>query len=673
MQTVNHNRYWTDVLADLQDISWTQIISILMNTNHGFSNYEKCRKRNHTQVRQDTFLDEKVKDFAEKCTENAKKAEIVLDEMCHLLAIQTTPTRKLKWAGAFFMKCITRIYSSIYVNTHLLPVAQDSTGTGLELFKTQFLKLSNKMPVVILPTHRSYMDFLFITYVMFINELPLPIVAAGDNFKALGVTLTNYLKATGAFLVRRNANNKRDIDASDYYDILRAYVHSVVEGGENPIEFFMEGTRTRLGQVLRPKTGLLSMVVDMYLEGMVDDICILPVAINYQRPIEEQLYIGEMTPQISKSKPKETAKNLISAFNKIMKRKYGKVYVRFLEPFKLSDYHRNWNQFRISSTEESGEKSATLHDLTNSLASKVCLAQANDNVLMPFNLMTYSMLHQSFLANQNTRDNYALKDTEPIIVGVSIADITRDFMIIEDLLKSTRLNFAPGWKGNLDILSEFKFDRDGIVRASDDRRTVEFDYDARTFHTFCYYGNQVMQIFLPIAISSLMNKEHLAEDKLRGLNQYKDMRRLLSREFLVDDISLEKEFVDSYECIEKGLVCKPAKDMILKHLRYFIDSYLIFLRYFKGVDVMVKSEFFQHITSQNKGHFISKDMLNNMMNLVKDFDICRSIPEDDPKSKPSTSKRREEQLEVQSIEKLIELIQKFQNVSQEICRAIIEE
>lgn len=662
-QASQHGQYWTDLLRDLEGISWSTIISILMNTDHGFSNYEKCKRRDHGQVRQDVFDDQKVRDFAASSGENARKVEAVLDEMCHLLAIQTTPTRKLKWTGALFMKCITRIYSNIYVNTHLSPMAQLEMGPdpGLEMFKSQFLKLSNKMPVVVLPTHRSYMDFLFITYVMFLNELPLPIVAAGDNFKALGSVLTNYLKATGAFLIRRNASNKRDIGANDYYDILRAYVHSVVAGGENPIEFFMEGTRTRLGQVLRPKTGLLSMVVDMYLDGMVDDICILPATINYQRPIEEQLYINEMTPQISKSKPKETAKNLIAAFDRIMKRRYGKVYVRFLEPFKLSDFHQQWSQ-RAKSTgtpdtdSASSDKSAVLHDLTNSLATKVCLAQANGNVLMPFNLITFSILARSFMSGP--RNGQLNADDMPITIEIPIQEVTQDFVVLEELLKRTVPNFEPGWRGHLDILSEFKLDRDGLFRASEDRKMIQFDYDARTFHTFSYYANQVMQILLPIAISSSAD----------SLDRYRQVRSMLAREFLIDDMSLESEYSYSAECLQKGLVCETAKNLIHKHRVYLLRSYLIFLRYLQGVEILVKGEFFHKTTSESQ-QFISKDMLNNMMNLVKDLKICRSVTEEDPKYRPSStgkSRRPEEQLEVQSKEKLADLISQFECISEQL-------
>lgn len=34
-------------------------------------------------------------------------------------------------------------------------------------------------PVILMPNHRSYVDFLAISYVLFIYDIPLPVIAAG--------------------------------------------------------------------------------------------------------------------------------------------------------------------------------------------------------------------------------------------------------------------------------------------------------------------------------------------------------------------------------------------------------------------------------------------------------------------------------------------------------------
>lgn len=592
-------------------------------------------------VRAGVYDDNRVQQYVAADETNKQKVDAILDEMCHLLSTQLCPARRIKFAGLFFIKCITRVYSSIHVNNHLLPL-NDGLIQGRDLFKKQFLLISNELPIVILPTHRSYMDFLFISYIMTHYELPLPIVATGDNFKAMGKVITDYLKSTGAFLIRRNAANKRDIEATVYHDILRAYVHSVLTGGENPIEFFMEGTRTRVGQVLRPKTGLLSMVVDAVFDKVISDVYILPVAINYQRPIEEQLYIAENTPQINGKKPKESAKNLISAFDAVMKRQYGKVYVRFLKPFKLSEYFCEWKKVTHQTpADENVARNGILFEFTNSLASKVCLAQANNNILMPFNLLTCSILSRTFL-------NYEFRVREKVL-RVPFEELIADFQSLEDLLRSTQDHFLPGWQSRLEIIDEFKLDRDGIIRASADHRYVEFNNDPLTFQTMLYYSNQTIQMLIPVAICSLLSEVP------NKWEQYKIIRTLLGREFFFNESFMDHEFNDALVALNGNVLSENTRRIIIKHLGYFIRCYLKFLHYLsEHSELFDRNLFFQHKDNKDdvtEELYISKDMLKNMMCLMRDERICETL-----KADPG------EQLKVIDLSKLNTLIAQYENV-----------
>jgi glycerol-3-phosphate O-acyltransferase len=49
------------------------------------------------------------------------------------------------------------------------------------------------------------------------------------------------------------------------------------------IEFYIEGTRSRSGKMLPPKTGMLSTVTSTFLDRKVPNINIIPLAINYER------------------------------------------------------------------------------------------------------------------------------------------------------------------------------------------------------------------------------------------------------------------------------------------------------------------------------------------------------------------------------------------------------
>ncbi len=46
-------------------------------------------------------------------------------------------------------------------------------------------------PVLILPTHRSYADFLLISYLCYTMDIPLPVIAAG-----MGIRIVLFVSAT---------------------------------------------------------------------------------------------------------------------------------------------------------------------------------------------------------------------------------------------------------------------------------------------------------------------------------------------------------------------------------------------------------------------------------------------------------------------------------------------
>ncbi|HLE16961.1 MAG TPA: 1-acyl-sn-glycerol-3-phosphate acyltransferase, partial [Syntrophales bacterium] len=114
-------------------------------------------------------------------------------------------------------------------------------------------EISRKMPFVILPCHRSHLDYLIISYILYRHGIPLPFVAAGDNmnFWPLGY----IFRQSGAFFLRRS------FQGNDLYaDVFETYVETLLREGAS-IEFFVEGGRSRTGKMLMPKYGMVSMLV----------------------------------------------------------------------------------------------------------------------------------------------------------------------------------------------------------------------------------------------------------------------------------------------------------------------------------------------------------------------------------------------------------------------------
>ena len=72
-------------------------------------------------------------------------------------------------------------------------------------------------PIVLLPSHRSHVDYLMLSYVLYGHNLPVPIIAAGDNLSH-GM-IGQMLRSAGAFFIRRTWKRKKgDIDSEDSED-----------------------------------------------------------------------------------------------------------------------------------------------------------------------------------------------------------------------------------------------------------------------------------------------------------------------------------------------------------------------------------------------------------------------------------------------------------------------
>jgi glycerol-3-phosphate O-acyltransferase len=178
-------------------------------------------------------------------------------------------------------------------------------------------------PVVLCPSHKSYVDFLVLPFVLWDHGMTPPHVAAGINlaFWPFGAVA----RRGGAFFIRRKVKGDRI-----YTAVLRAYVKHLLRD-RFPQEFYLEGGRSRTGKLLFPKTGLVSMQVDAWLDGAADDVIFVPVSIDYERLIEASSYARELA---GGEKEKESLRGLLGAV-RVLLRRYERVYVQFEEPISL--------------------------------------------------------------------------------------------------------------------------------------------------------------------------------------------------------------------------------------------------------------------------------------------------------------------------------------------------
>ncbi|CAN5884019.1 glycerol-3-phosphate 1-O-acyltransferase PlsB [soil metagenome] len=178
--------------------------------------------------------------------------------------------------------------------------------------------------LVLLPSHKSHVDYIIISRIFHRANLPIPLVAAGDNLAFF--PLGPILRRAGAFFIRRSFKGDRLYGA-----VVDAYMRRLLKDGW-PLEFFLEGGRSRTGKLLPPKLGLLSIVVDALLgernngdSGRKVYFC--PISIGYERLVEEKSYVHELS---GGEKQKEDVGGLFRAAESALGR-YGRLNVQFGE------------------------------------------------------------------------------------------------------------------------------------------------------------------------------------------------------------------------------------------------------------------------------------------------------------------------------------------------------
>lgn len=226
-------------------------------------------------------------------------------------------------------------------------------------------------PVLFLPSHRSYGDFVLMAFLCFNYSIEIPCVAAGMDFQSMYL-MSSMLRDCSAFFMRRSYGQDKL-----YWRVFNLYVQHLVTDNVAPLEFFIEGTRSRTGKSLYPKLGLLSMVLNPVINHQVTDLLIVPVSISYDRALEENLFACEL---LGIPKPKESTSGFIKAVN-TLNEQYGSIYMDFANPISARQF---------LSTVDSGLHS----NITLCLGHEVLRRQQQISVLSLFNVLSILLSYQ---------------------------------------------------------------------------------------------------------------------------------------------------------------------------------------------------------------------------------------------------------------------------------------
>lgn len=234
--------------------------------------------------------------------------------------------------------------------------------------------------IVYVPCHRSHIDYLLLSYVILHRGMMTPHIAAGANLNM--PVVGSMMRRAGAFFLRRSFKGN-----FLYAAVFTEYLHLITAKGY-PMEYFIEGGRSRTGRLLAPRTGMLAMTMRSYLRDHQRPIVFIPAYIGYEKLMEGKTYVGELS---GKAKKKESIWGVISTVRRI-KKTFGKVQLSFGEPIYLEALlDKEFPAWRETPVPEDS-KTPWLSHAINTLALKINTNINSTAAVNPVNLLSLVLL-----------------------------------------------------------------------------------------------------------------------------------------------------------------------------------------------------------------------------------------------------------------------------------------
>ncbi len=392
---------------------------------------------------------------------------------------------------------------------------------GIVVDRKELVKIrdvSRKMPFIIIPCHRSHMDYLLLSYIFYKHNIQMPFIAAGTNmmFGPFG----HILRKSGAFFMRRSFKGN-----PFYGEIFAKYLKVLLKEGL-PLEFFIEGGRSRTGKMVMPKYGLLSMIIQAYKEGACDDLAIIPVFIGYDRVLEEKSYMAELG---GAPKEKEKMSTIIKG-RKFLKKRHGRVYINIAEPILLKSY--------LASHEKSFDDMSVYErqSLYRKIGYDIVSEISEVSVVTPFSLIALGLL-----------SHYKRGISHDDLMG--IVNELYDYLVF----RNVSFSFANRKKAVEDALN--LFESSGLIskmgaEADEEEEFREIVYslvdDKRL--NLEYYKNNILHFFLSLSFvaTSILSSSEDTIPLYQIMEDYKFFKGIFHHEFVFD---YRKDDVDEVNSI----------------------------------------------------------------------------------------------------------------------------
>eukprot|EP00057_Strongylocentrotus_purpuratus_P033289 XP_790882.3 PREDICTED: glycerol-3-phosphate acyltransferase 1, mitochondrial [Strongylocentrotus purpuratus] len=420
------------------------------------------------------------------------------------------------------------------------------------------------VPVIIVPLHRSHLDYILLSFIFHLTGIKLPFVAAGDNLNL--PVFGSCLRRLGAFFIKRKLD--KEIGKKDwvYRSTLHTYMEEILRDGQN-MEFFIEGGRSRSGKALAPKGGLLSCVVDAYRDDIIPDAYIIPASFSYEKILDGSF----SKEQMGMPKKKETFFNAVSGIWTVLSSGFGNVRVDFAQPFSLKEYlgspplptALNSDLSRVTPKSKPRlQKAVSDHSLYGTdvviedqrqlirgLGEHIVYDSVNVNTAMSTNLVAFLLLtkfrqgvemSQLVMAVDNLRRDVLVRGRDVGFTGVTADVVKHTFKLLgPNLIARHRTRSQP------DIVPT----AEGNQRTQEVREMVVPNTGLPHVFELSYYASSLVSVFLmeSIVASSLIalcNEDMLVIDSSRKNTIVLARSRLLRKaEELCDMLQFEFTFV----------------------------------------------------------------------------------------------------------------------------------
>ena len=422
--------------------------------------------------------------------------------------------------------------------------------------------------IIYIPCHRSHMDYVLLSFVIFHEGLPIPQIASGNNLNFFPVG--QIIKRCGSYFIRRKMKGD-----NFYIALFNEYLSLLFERGY-ATEFFIEGGRSRTGRTLPPKTGMVAMTIQAQLRGLERPIAFVPTYLGYEHVSEVGSYMRELNGQ---TKAKESAKQLLGIFKRF--RYYGRGYVTFGEPVVVTRFlNQNVPSWRDDIDPTGLKLPHWLHDTVNQLARRLIINLNDAATLNGINLCA--------LAIMNVPDH-----------AMSMGQLHKCLTLYLKLIRvnENRKKLIPKVPVDKLILQAIELNKFKIYDVGDDMKFVRPSHGQSLQLT--YFQNNIVHLFaLPALLANIILRNgHIKHEDVRA--HARSLFYFLRHELFAPDEEYElDDLIDRYldTFLKEGYITKN-QDMIYVsgdgYTEFFILSRCIYhnlIRYLVAVTALDNTE-----------------------------------------------------------------------------------